>query len=271
MNELTVGIVQLCSGVSVADNLSHAKQRIAQAAEQGAQLVVLPEYFPVMGHKEEDKRSIQEVMGLGPIQSHLRDWAKTYGVWIIGGTLPIQSSDPKRPFGRTLVFNERGECVAHYDKIHLFDVQVNDSQGSYCESRGTYPGSQPTVCETPWGKMGLAVCYDLRFPELFRYYATQGVTLLALPAAFTATTGHAHWEVLLRARAIENQCFVLASAQAGHHQNGRETWGHSMVVDPWGTIVGQLAQQPDVLIAKLDLRMPQELAKKMPVLQHRKL
>ncbi len=269
--KLTVGIVQMCSRVSVADNLAQAERMIKKAAEQGASLVVLPEYFPLMGHREDDKRDIQETMGDGPIQSSLQRWAKANSIWIIAGTIPIQSTDPKRPYGRTLVFNQKGECVAHYDKIHLFDVNVDDSQGSYCESKGTCAGAKPTVCDTPWGKLGLAVCYDLRFPELFRYYAEQGVTLVALPAAFTAATGRAHWEVLLRARAIENQCFVLASAQGGEHENRRETWGQSMVVDPWGTIVGQLAQDPDVLIATLDLNRTQELAQKMPVLQHRKL
>lgn len=268
---LTLGIIQMCSAVSVSANLKQAEELIIKATERGAKLVVLPEYFPLMGFREDDKREIQEAMGNGPIQSKLSEWASQHQVWIVAGTMPIISKDPNRPFGRTLVFNCSGECVAYYDKIHLFDVSVDDSQGSYCESKGTFAGSKPAVCDTPWGKLGLAVCYDLRFPELFRFYAEQGVTLVALPAAFTAATGKAHWEILLRARAIENQCFVLASAQGGVHENKRETWGQSMVVDPWGTIVGQLGQQPDVLMATLDLNLTQEIAKKMPVLQHRKL
>ncbi len=266
---VTLGVVQMCSSTHLSQNLNVASQLIHEAAAKGAELIVLPEYFPLMGKNESDKLAIVEVAGKGTIQAFLSEQAKQHNVWLFAGSMPIQSKEVKRPYGRLHVFNNRGECVSHYDKIHLFDVSVEDNQKQYCESKGTTPGKSPVICDTPWGKVGLAICYDLRFPELFRKYATLGADLVVLPAAFTQVTGKAHWEVLLRARAIENQCFMVASAQAGHHENGRQTWGHSMVVDPWGEIMGQLQQESSVLVVTVDLHQLSSLRKRMPVLEHR--
>jgi nitrilase len=279
---VNVSLIQMCSSDDLNNNLQDAEQFIEQAANENADIIVLPEYFPFMGLKDRDKLQHQERFEQSPlkdkgddheqpIQTMLSRLAKKYGVWIVGGSIPVQSNDEQRPFARCLIYNTEGEAVGHYDKIHMFDVEVDDKHSRYCESAGTLPGKNPVVVETPWGKVGLSICYDLRFAELYRHYANQDVSLIFVPSAFTVPTGAAHWEVLLRARAIENQSFVIAAAQAGEHANGRKTWGHSMVVDPWGRIVGELQQQPGVLTLELDLDERTRLVQKMPVQQHRVL
>src|SRR5690606_24021849 len=209
---------------------------IAQAAQEGAQLLALPEYFCFMGHKDADKLALKEAPGNGPIQSFLADQARQHGVWLVGGSLPLDNNDPDRIFNASLVYDPSGNQVARYDKVHLFGF--TKGQESYDESISIRPGlNRPQVLDTPFGRMGLSICYDLRFPEFFR--AMGEVNLIVLPAAFTYTTGSAHWDILLRARAIENQCYVLAPAQGGKHENGRRTWGHSVLIDPWGDVLAQ--------------------------------
>lgn len=272
MSQVNVGLIQMCSTTSVAKNLAIAEQLIAEASKQGAELIVLPEYFPIFAPSSAERLAAQESGNeSGPIQQALQQWANTYQAWLVAGTMPVRSDNPEKPYARSYCFNANGECVAAYDKIHLFDVEVNDSTGRYCESDNTAAGRLPQVVETPWGKLGLSVCYDLRFAELYRYYHQQGCVMISAPSAFTCPTGKAHWEVLLRARAIETQSFVLAAAQVGAHENGRMTWGHSMVVDPWGEIVGELGQQEGCLVVPIDLQQCHNVAKRMPIRSHRVL
>ncbi len=266
---LNVALIQMCSSSSHENNLTFIEEKITETCQAPTDWIALPEYFPIMGMKEKDKLPIVEEQGRGPIQSLLGSLAQKNNVWIFAGSMPIASEDPQRPYGRCLIFNSEGECVTHYDKIHLFDVDVGDNIGSYFESKGTQAGTHPVICETPWGKVGLAICYDLRFPELFRYYAQNEVDFFVIPSAFTEKTGAAHWELLLRARAVENQCFVLAPAQGGLHENGRQTWGHSMVVHPWGNIIAELQQSPGILRCQIDCREISDLRRNMPVHQHR--
>ncbi|MCO7224056.1 carbon-nitrogen hydrolase family protein [Pleionea sp. CnH1-48] len=268
---LKVAVVQMCSSTDVSDNLAFVEQLAKEAWHKGAEWLVLPEYFPLFAKREQDKMSIVEKAGSGPIQHRLEQLACQYKLWIFAGSMPIASGDVERPFSRLSVYNNKGLQCAHYDKIHLFDVDVDDGHRTYRESANTLPGDQPVSCDTPWGKVGLAICYDIRFPELFRVYAEEEVAFVVLPAAFTVTTGRAHWEVLLRARAIENQCFILAAAQSGRHQNGRETWGHSMIIDPWGDTVAELEQESGLLICELDIHRLTEVRSQMPVLTHRQL
>lgn len=270
---MKVAVVQMVSGCSVDANLAVAQRWVAQAAAQGAELVVLPEYFCGMGQRDTDKLAWAEQWGDGRIQRQLSAWAKAYGVWLVGGTLPLVSEEPSHVLNTLAAWNPEGVCVARYDKIHLFRFQTERER--YDESAVITPGRQPVVLEVTdrqhqvW-RIGLSVCYDLRFPELYRYYAQQHVDAVVVPSAFTATTGQAHWEVLLRARAIENQCFVLAAAQGGHHENGRDTWGHSMVVDPWGHVVAQRVQDGEgMALAVLDCGLLQQVRSRLPALEHR--
>lgn len=268
---LTAGCIQMCSTADLNTNLKQAEKLIQEACRQGAELVVLPEYFPIMAHNHQAKLECQEPFGNGKIQAWIAQMATTYHCWLIAGSIPIRSDDEQRPHARCLVVNERGECQGYYDKLHMFDVEVNDATSQYCESRGTMPGSAPAIIDSPWGKIGLAICYDIRFPELFAYYRDQGVSFVALPSAFTVPTGAAHWQILLQARAVDSQCFVLAPAQTGQHQNGRETWGHSMMVDPWGDIVGELKQQVGVLVKQLELSKIEHVRSKMPLSKQAKV
>ncbi len=259
--------MQMVSGTSVAENLAAARCGIAEAAARGAQLVALPEYFCLMGRADTDKVTIREQPGAGPIQEALARCAREFEVWVVGGTLPLAASVPNKVRNSTLVFDPEGRAVARYDKIHLFGFR----QGSeaYDEAQTIEPGDRPTSLGTPWGTVGLAICYDLRFPELFR--ALGHLDLLVVPAAFTHTTGRAHWEVLLRARAIENQCYLLAAAQGGHHENGRRTWGHSMFIDPWGEVLSVVAEGEGVVVGEIDPRRLGEVRGKLPALGHRVL
>lgn len=267
-NEFHVAAVQMISSTNLHDNLEQAGGLIQQAAESGAQLVLLPEYFCLMGQRDEDKVSLREQPGQGPIQSFLADAAKKHGVWLIGGTLPLESPDSDRIYNTTLVYNPQGRQVARYDKIHLFGFRRGAE--AYDESVTIRPGSvQPQTFDSPCGKVGLSICYDLRFPELYRAFGE--VSLIVVPAAFTYTTGSAHWETLLRARAIENQCYVLASAQGGKHENGRRTWGHSMLIDPWGEVLSCLPEGPGLAAGSISRHKIHETRQALPALKHRTL
>ena len=266
---MKIASIQMVSGTSLHANLSQARGLVDQAALLGAELVVLPEYFCLMGVHDTDKLSIAETPGHGPIQTMLRDVALQHKLWVVGGTLPMATADPTKVANTTLVFAPDGRCVARYDKIHLF--RFDNGRERYDESAVLVRGNEPVVFELlnragEQVRVGLSVCYDLRFPELYRQLQAD---LLLVPAAFTHTTGQAHWEVLLRARAIENQAFVVASAQGGEHSNGRRTWGHSMVIDPWGQILAEQAHGQGVVLAELDMTTLNQARERLPALQHR--
>lgn len=265
-NSLRVAAVQTVSSTDLQRNLQEADELIAQAAANGARLVVLPEYFCLMGKRDEDKLLIQEVAGEGPIQDFLSDQARKHAIWLVGGTLPLSSGDPQRIYNAALVYDPAGNQIARYDKIHLFGFTRGTE--SYDESRSIKAGDlKAKTFNAPCGPVGLSICYDLRFPELFR--AMGNLNLIVLPAAFTHTTGSAHWEVLLRARAIENQCYVLASAQGGKHENGRRTWGHSMLIDPWGDIVDYVSEGLGYAAGNIDQERISEVRASLPALKHR--
>jgi len=260
----------MASGPQVAANLQEAGRLIGKAAQAGARLVVLPENFAIMAMRDEDRLAIAEPEGAGPIQEFLSATARQYGIWIVGGTIPIRAKDTTRVRAACLLFDDRGERVARYDKIHLFDVTLDNGE-EYRESRAIEPGDTPVVVDTPFGRLGLTVCYDLRFPELYRRLCDQGVEIIAVPSAFTVRTGRAHWEVLMRARAIENLSYVIASAQGGYHANGRETYGDSMIVSPWGEVLDRLARGSGVVLADMDRRFLETTRTQFPSLQHRKI
>jgi nitrilase len=266
-----IAAIQMASGPNITANLESAKRLIEQAAENGAELVILPENFAIMGLTESDKVALCEEDGLGPIQDFLARQSQRHGIWLIGGTIPIRSPEPTKVYAASLLYNDKGERVARYDKIHLFDVHLMDSDESYNESETTYNGNDIVVVDTPFGKLGMAVCYDLRFPELFRSMLDKGVEIISLPSAFTALTGHAHWESLIRARAIENLSYVIAAGQGGYHVNGRETHGHSMIVDPWGNILNQLKSGTGVVIAEIDRDRLNSIRRSFPAIEHRRL
>ena len=256
---------QMESSPRVEENLQTAATLVAEAVAQGADLVALPEYFPIMGLSDGDKVKVREVDGCGPIQDFLAETALRHGIWLVGGSLPLIARDNDKVLNSCLVYNPQGERVARYDKIHLFGFRKGAEL--YNESATIEAGSQPVAFTTPYARVGLSICYDIRFPELYR---AMGVTdLLVIPAAFTETTGRAHWEILLRARAIENQCYVLAVAQGGKHENGRETHGNSMLIDPWGDILGRKAKGPGIVIGELDHARIAEVRTSLPALTHR--
>ncbi|HCI52058.1 MAG TPA: acyltransferase [Gallionella sp.] len=267
VNAFKVAAIQMASGPNVAGNLSEAKRLIARAAEQGARLVVLPEFFAIMGMKEQDKVAVREIAGTGPIQKFLSDTARQHKIWLVGGSIPLAASVPDKVLNSCLVFNDEGQQVARYDKIHLFNLSMGNE--SYDEAQTIEAGNQVVVVDTPFGRIGLAICYDLRFPELFR--AMKEVDLIVLPAAFTETTGKMHWEILVRARAIENLAYVIASAQGGYHVNGRETHGNSMIVGPWGRILDRLPRGSGVVMAEVNPSYQASLRTGLPALQHRKI
>ena len=266
-----VAAVQMASGPNFDANLLEAERLIAQAAGDGAQLVVLPENFAMMGMQDRDVLDYREDDGDGPIQAFIAERCRRHRLWLVAGTIPLRCEDPERLAAACMLYDDRGERVARYDKIHLFDVTLVGSGESYNESATVRPGRDTVVAETPFGRLGLAVCYDLRFPELFRALLDQGAELLALPAAFTAVTGKAHWESLLRARAIENLAHLVASAQGGYHLNGRETHGHAMILDPWGRILGQRAHGAGVVTAELNREDQKRLRETFPCIENRKL
>jgi deaminated glutathione amidase len=269
--KLIVATIQMVSNHVFSENLDTAVRLIEKAAEAGASLVVLPEYFSIMALREIDKFEYVEEHGNGVMQDTLKRIANKLSLWIVAGSHPIQSDNPQRPYGRCYVFDPQGEVVSWYDKIHLFDVQVSDNQKSYCESKYTKAGTQVTSFQTPWAKVGLAICYDLRFPELFRKLQQTGCELIIVPAAFTAKTGAAHWDLLTRTRALENLCYLVSSAQGGHHTNGRETWGHSNIVSPWGELLAEIEFGEGILISELDFGLQKQIRKEFPVLDHKRI
>ncbi|MBS0443497.1 MAG: carbon-nitrogen hydrolase family protein [Proteobacteria bacterium] len=270
---MKIAAVQMVSGASLEANLDSARRLIAQAAAEGARLVALPEYFCFMGRADSDKLAIAEHPGDGAIQSMLAEAAARHGVWLVGGTLPLRSPDPQRVLNSCCVYAPDGAPAARYDKIHLFRFE-RESGGvreSYDEGRAILAGTGPVACDADSLRVGLSVCYDLRFPELYRALMAPPCDLLCVPSAFTYTTGQAHWELLLRARAVENQCYVLAPAQGGRHQNGRRTWGHSMIVDPWGEVLAVRPEGEGVVLAELDAARIAEVRSQLPALTHRRL
>jgi len=262
-----VAAVQMASGPHVEANLTEAARLIEMAAAQGAKLVALPEYFPILGMNERDKVRVREAPGSGPIQAFLSATARALGIWIVGGSVPLVASVPDKVRNSTLVYDDHGKCVARYDKIHLFGFEMGAE--SYSEPRTIEPGSDVVVVDTPFARIGLSICYDLRFPELYR--AMKDVDLILVPSAFTETTGKAHWETLIRARAIENLAYVLAPAQGGYHANGRETHGDSMLVDPWGVVLDRLPRGSGVVIGTIDREHIAKLRASLPALTHRTL
>lgn len=266
-----VAAIQMASGPNVGANLLEAARLIAIAVDGGAQLVVLPENFAIVGMSERDKVDVRERDGAGPIQDFLAQQAAKHGVWLVGGTIPLDATQADKVRAACLVFDARGSRVARYDKIHLFDVSLNEGTETYEESRTIEPGNQTLVIDSPVGRLGIAVCYDLRFPEQFRSMLDQGMEVFALPAAFTAITGRAHWEVLVRARAIENLAYGIAAAQGGYHVNGRETHGDSMIVDPWGVVMDRLVRGSGVVLADIDRERLIRTRRNFPAIGHRRL
>jgi predicted amidohydrolase len=268
---MKVAAIQMVSGVSVGANLEAAGTLLAEAARCGAELAVLPEYFCLMGRKDGDKLECREAFGDGPIQSFLSSAARRLGLWVVGGTLPLHAADDAHVRNSSLVYSPAGDCVARYDKIHLF--RFDNGRERYDEARVIEGGRETVAFEMedragrPW-RVGMSVCYDLRFPELYR---ALGAEVLLVPSAFTWVTGQAHWEPLLRARAVENLAYVVAPAQGGTHENGRRTWGHSMLVDPWGAVLAQQPEGAGVVLAELDAAHQQRLRGQLPALDHRHL
>jgi nitrilase len=266
-----VAAIQMNSSADVARNLEAARALLRGARAQDAAVAVLPENFAFMGRGEAAKLAVAEAPGEGPIQDFLAGAAKQFGLWVVGGTIPLRTDDAARVAAASLVFDGQGRQVARYDKIHLFDVDVPGKQESHRESRAVRPGTEPVVVDTPAGRLGLAVCYDVRFPELFRRLLAQGAEWFSLPSAFTVPTGRAHWEMLLRARAVENLSYLVAAAQAGVHENGRETYGDSLIVEPWGRVVTRLPRGTGVITAELDLARQRRLRQDFPAVDHRRL
>jgi nitrilase len=267
--KFTAACIQLASGSNVHANLIETEKLVSHAAREGARLVVLPENFGYMGARCHDLLEVKEADGDGPIQHFLSQLAQRLGIWLVGGTVPIATAREDKVRAACLVFDDQGQRVARYDKMHLFDAKLVETGEHYVESETIEPGETPCVVETPFGRLGLSVCYDLRFPELYRHLLDQGMEILVLPAAFTAMTGEAHWELLLRARAIENLCFVLAAAQGGFHISGRQTWGHTMIVDPWGTRLAEQTSGNGPVLAEIDREFQQATRHNFPCLEHR--
>jgi deaminated glutathione amidase len=271
MKKTILAAIQMASSPNVSSNLLAAGRLIETAATQGAKLVVLPENFALMGLNEADKLDIAETDGAGPIQEFLAKTAERFKIWLVGGTLPIRGAAPDKVRAACLVFNDKGQRAGRYDKIHLFDVSVPGTDERYQESATIEAGEDALVIDTPFGRLGLTVCYDIRFPELYRQMAAVGMDILAVPSAFTARTGAAHWEVLVRARSVENLCYTIAANQGGFHKNGRETFGHSMIVDPWGAVLASLAQGSGVVIAEFDRDRLSKVRASFPALEHTRL
>ena len=269
---MKVAAIQMVTSTRWEHNRAQALDLLQRAANAGAELAVLPEYFCLMGHKDTDKLALAEAPGDGPMQQFLADTARATGLWIVGGTLPLQGPDAAHVYNSSCVFAPDGHCAARYDKIHLF-CYANECE-AYDESRVITPGTQPVQFEMTsrdgerW-KLGMSVCYDLRFPELYRLHAQAGADMLLVPSAFTYTTGQAHWELLLRARSVENLAYVVAAAQGGTHENGRSTWGQSMVIGPWGDVLAQQLQEPGVVLADVQKAELQLRRSQLPALSHR--
>jgi nitrilase len=277
---MRIAALQMITGADVQTNLDSAARLIQEAASQGAAMVALPEYFCFMGANDKDKLAIAEAPvppgampgEQSPLQRHLAQWAEKFGVWILGGTVPIVGSDADHVYNASIVFSATGQVAARYDKMHLFCF--DNGRERYDEGQVLQAGQTPVACDmaidgAAW-RMGLSVCYDLRFPELYRHMMAPPCDILAVPAAFTYTTGQAHWELLLRARAVENQCYVIAPAQGGRHDNGRRTWGHSMVIDPWGEVLAVLPEGEGVVMAEVKAERLAQVREQLPALSHRR-
>ncbi|MBM3356887.1 MAG: carbon-nitrogen hydrolase family protein [Betaproteobacteria bacterium] len=264
---IRVAAVQMVSTPAVERNLIEARRLIGEAVARGARLVALPEYFGIMGMRERDKVAAREAPGKGPIQDFLAATARELKVWLVGGSVPLECSAPEKVRNSCLVYDDEGKLVARYDKIHLFSFETEKER--YAEDRTIEPGGEVVTVDSPCGRLGLSICYDLRFPELYRSMGE--VDLILVPSSFTATTGRAHWETLLRARAIENLCYVLAPAQGGKHENGRETNGDTMAVDPWGIVLERIPSGPGVVVADMDLARMAKVRRSLPALTHRTL
>ena len=265
--QMKIAALQMVSAPDLATNLSTAERLIDQAASEGAQLVSLPEYFVQMGWRETDKFQIAEAFGQGPVQEMLMAKARQHAIWVAGGSIPIKTLDPAKVTNTALLFNPQGQMVARYDKVHLFSYQ--DGTRHLDEGRTMVAGKSVVTADTPFGRVGMSICYDLRFPELYR--AMGEVALILVPSAFTVPTGTAHWRVLLRARAIENQCYVLAAAQGGTHASGRQTYGHSMLIDPWGEVVADLPEGEGIVMGQMDPERLQFVRHNLQALQHQRL
>ena len=268
---MRVAAIQMTSGPDVSANLEQARELLEEAAARGARLAALPENFSFMGLKDADKRAVVEADGQGPAQDFLAGISRRLKLWIVGGTVPLRAGADSdgRVAAASLVYDPDGRRAARYDKIHLFDVDIPGRIEAYRESRHVAPGAAAAVVDTPAGRLGLSVCYDVRFPELYRHLSAAGAQLLVVPSAFTAPTGRAHWETLLRARAIENLCYVLAPAQSGFHPGGRETYGDSMIVDYWGRILQRVPRGRGCAVAEVDLSRQAGVRESFPALAHR--
>lgn len=268
---IRVAAIQMASGPLVSANLIEVGRLISLAAGAGANLVVLPENFAIMGMKEQDKVEIREEQGSGLIQEFLAEHSSKHKIWLVAGTIPLVASVDNKVRSACLLYDDQGRVVARYDKTHLFDVHLVDGDKNYVESETIEAGTEVVVIDTPFARIGLAICYDLRFPELFRDMVDKGVELIIIPSAFTAITGKAHWEILLRARAIENLSFVIAANQGGYHVNGFESYGDSMIIDPWGIILDRLDSGSGYVIAEMDMAYLRSVRKNFPALEHRKI
>jgi len=266
-----IAAIQMASGSNVQGNLTEAARLIDAAVAAGANLIVLPENFSHMGMQEEDKLALAESPAGGPVQMFLSEQARKNRTWIVAGTIPLKSDDSTRVYAACLIFNDEGEVVSRYDKYHLFDVELTATQEHYLESQTIKAGNELVWFDSPLGRIGLAICYDIRFPELFRKLMEHSIDIFVIPSAFTATTGAAHWESLIRSRAIENLSYVVAANQGGYHVNGRETHGDSMIVDPWGNILDRLVRGSGFVHAEIDLKQIQSIRENFPVLLHRRI
>lgn len=266
-----ISAIQMRSTNDVNENLATAAQLISAAAQHGAKLIVLPEMFALMGANETDKLEIKEVFGRGKIQSFLAKQAATHQVWIVGGTIPIAATDKNKVRAACLVYNTQGHVVARHDKIHLFDVALSESE-TYRESSTIEPGDELVVIDTPFGKLGIAICYELRFPGLFTYLFNLGAEIIAVPSAFTVKTGSAHWHLLTRARALDTFSYIIGACQEGEHANGRKTYGHSLIVDPWGNIIQEKTDAgPGVVYGEIDLEFLHKIRRSIPTAKHQKI
>jgi deaminated glutathione amidase len=267
----TVAAIQMTSSHVVEDNLGAAARLLREARDRGAEIACLPENFSFIGLKDADKLQVAEADGAGPVQDFLSKTARELKLWILGGSTPLKGDSDRRVANTSLLYDGTGKRVARYDKIHLFDVTVPGRNERYLESKHVTPGESVVVADTPVGRLGMSVCYDMRFPELYRALVSRGAEWLAMPAAFTVPTGLAHWETLLRARAIENLCYVVAPAQAGTHTSGRETYGDTLIVDFWGKVLSRLAQGAGVITAEFDPALQAETRARFPALENRRL
>lgn len=267
-----VAVIQINASNNVLENLSKAENFIEQAKVNNADMIALPENFAFLGHTDTAKIDLAESLDApGPILQALSRWSKQYQIWLLAGTVPLKSAQSRKVFVSSLLYCPQGECVARYDKIHLFDVIVEDVARPYQESKTVVAGNKIVCYQTPWGKVGLSVCYDLRFPELYRMLQKEGVEIFFVPSAFTFSTGKVHWETLLKARAIENLAFVVAPNQVGKHANERDSYGHSMIVDPWGDVIAEMYSGEGVVLATLDRNQQKTLRTRFPSVEQRKL